>query len=254
MTEWAFPTQVRRRYSAVLQEFSGRPEVAAFLRGGSWRGFFRKYAESNLLHKKMLRAGTRLSAVPQRRTEAKQSQELAEARELLLRAQCNDAYWHGIFGGLYAPHLRTDISRNLIRAEAIADRHTPGSATPRLETLDYDGDGVDELLFTAPEYQALLKPTDGATLPALDFRLTESALINSILRRREPYHARLRDPHYRPATSTAAAYEQTKVKEMGLDRFLLYDRWSRNAFRLFLFDPAKGAGEYESLQLQEDPG
>ena len=35
---------------------------------------------------------------------------------------------------------------------------------------------------------------------------------------------------------------------------LLYDRWSRNTFRLFLFDPAKGAAEYEALQLQEDPG
>ncbi|PYU07201.1 MAG: hypothetical protein DMG34_04475 [Acidobacteria bacterium] len=66
----------------------------------------------------MLRAGTRLAAVPQRRTETKPAQEIAEARELLLRAQCNDAYWHGVFGGLYAPHLRTEIWRSLIRAEA----------------------------------------------------------------------------------------------------------------------------------------
>ena len=105
--------------------------------------------------------------------------------------------------------------RNLIRAEAIADRHTPGAHAPRVETLDYDGDGVDELLFTAPEYQALVKPSDGGTLAALDFRPTSSTLINSILRRPEPYHSRLRDPNYRPATSTASAYEQTKVKEDG---------------------------------------
>ena len=42
-------------------------------------------------------------------------------RDLLLAAQCNDAYWHGIFGGLYAPHLRTELGRNLVRAETIAD-------------------------------------------------------------------------------------------------------------------------------------
>ncbi|HMH80133.1 MAG TPA: alpha-amylase/4-alpha-glucanotransferase domain-containing protein, partial [Candidatus Acidoferrum sp.] len=141
MTEWALPTSVRQRFHAVQQEFSGRPEVAAFLRGGSWRGFFRKYAEANLLHKKMLRAGTRLAAVPLRRTETKPAREIAIARDQLLRAQCNDAYWHGVFGGLYAPHLRTELWRNLIRAELAADKLIPGGQIGRVEMLDYDTDG-----------------------------------------------------------------------------------------------------------------
>jgi 4-alpha-glucanotransferase len=200
----------------------------------------------------MLRASERLAAAPKRRAGSKPAAELQRAHDLLLRAQCNDAYWHGIFGGLYAPHLRTELWRNLIRAEAIADHHTPGGEAPRVEQLDYDGDGTQELLFTSPEYQALIKPSDGGTLAALDFRPTESTLINSILRRPEPYHARLRDPNYKPATSTAAAYEQTKVKEVGLERFLRYDRWPRHAFRLFLFDPSRGHADYEALELQEN--
>jgi alpha-amylase len=251
MMEWALPTPTRQRYNALLKEFEGRPEVLAFLRGSPWRGFFRKYAESNLLHKKMMRVSGRLMRAPRRRSGSKPAEELKKARDLLLQSQCNDAYWHGIFGGLYAPHLRTELWRNLIRAEAIADRHTPGSQIPRVETLDYDGDGTEELLFAAPEYQALLKPSDGGTIAALDFRPTESTLINSILRRPEPYHARLKDPNYRPPTSTAAAYEQTKVKEAGLDRFLRYDRWSRHAFRLFVFDPALTHTHYEALDLHE---
>jgi hypothetical protein len=254
MMEWALPTRTRERYNALLKEFNSRSEVLSFLRGCPWRGFFRKYSESNLLHKKMLRTAGRITNSPKRRVGSKAAEELAKARDLLHHAQCNDAYWHGIFGGLYAPHLRTDISRNLIRAEAIADRHTPGGMAARVETLDYDGDGVDELLFTAPEYQALVKPSDGGTLAALDFRPTASTLINSILRRPEPYHSRLRDPHYRPATSTASAYEQTKVKEAGLEKFLLYDRWPRHTFRLFLFDPSRSPADYEALKLQEDPG
>ena len=253
MMEWALPTRTRERYNTLLKEFSSRDEVLSFLRGCPWRGFFRKYSESNLMHKKMLRVAGRVVKAPKRRPGSKAADELAAARDLLHRAQCNDAYWHGIFGGLYAPHLRTDIFRNLIRAEVIADRHTPGGIAPRVETLDYDGDGTDELLFTAPEYQALVKPSDGGTLAALDFRPTASTLINSILRRPEPYHSRLRDPNYRPATATAA-YEQTKVKETGLDRFLLYDRWPRHTFRLFLFDPSRDSEDYESLKLQEDPG
>ena len=254
MMEWALPSRARQRYNALVKEFDSRPEVLSFLRGGSWRGFFRKYSESNLLHKKMLRVSGRIGAAPNRRSGSQAAEELKKARDLLLRAQCNDAYWHGIFGGLYAPHLRTDLWRNLIRAEVITDRQTPGGLSERVESLDYDGDGVQELLFTAPEYQALLKPSDGGTLAALDFRLTESTLINSILRRPEAYHARLRDPAYRPATSTASAYEQTNVKEAGLERFLQYDRWSRHTFRLFLFDPARSHADYEALALQEDPG
>ena len=125
MTEWALPTRVRQRYMAVQKEFKERPDVLSFLRGGSWRGFFRKYSEANLLHKKMLRTSARLAAIPARRSDAPATAEIAQARDLLHRAQCNDAYWHGIFGGLYAPHLRTDLWRNLIRAEALADRHIP---------------------------------------------------------------------------------------------------------------------------------
>ena len=253
MTEWVLPTGVRQRFHLVQQEFTKRPEVAAFLRGGSWRGFFGKYPEANLLHKKMLRVSTRLAAVPQRRTESHSSQEFAQARDLLLRAQCNDAYWHGVFGGLYAPHLRTELWRNLIRAEAAADRLTPGGQIGRVELLDYDADGKNELLFTGPEYQALVKPSDGGTLAALDFRPASATLVNSLQRRPEAYHARLREASVAKTEAGVPLHEQTRVKEPNLDRFLKYDRWARHAFRILVFDPKRTHAEYESLQLMEDP-
>jgi 4-alpha-glucanotransferase len=254
MMEWVLPTRVRQRYHAVLQEFSARPEVLAFFRGGSWRGFFRKYPEANLLHKKMLRVSARIAAALMCHDIQKATEELAEARDLLLRAQCNDAYWHGIFGGIYAPHLRTDPWRNLIRAELIADRQTPGALVPRVELLDYDADGANELLFTSPESQALLKPNDGATLAALDFRPAAATLVNSILRRPEAYHTRLREaPGKSAAAAVASIHEQTRVKEPGLERFLRYDRWPRHAFRILIFDPARTQADYEGLELHEDP-
>src|SRR6202158_3457479 len=255
MMEWVLPTRVRQRYHTVLKEFSARPEVLSFLRGGSWRGFFRKYPESNLLHKKMLHVSARIAAAPVRHDGSKSADELLQARDLLLRAQCNDAYWHGIFGGIYAPHLRTDPWRNLIRAEAIADRQTPGALVPRVELLDYDADGTNELLFTSPESQALLKPSDGGTIAALDFRPASATLVNSILRRPEAYHTRLREAAGKPATGAVASiHEQTRVKEPGLERFLRYDRWPRHAFRVMIFDLARTHADYEALELREDAG
>jgi alpha-amylase len=190
--------------------------------------------------------------VPQRRTEPKTAQEVATARDQLLRAQCNDAYWHGVFGGLYAPHLRTELWRNLIRAELAADKLIIGGQAGRVEMLDYDTDGKNELLFTGPEYQALLKPSDGGTLAALDFRTTAATLINSMQRRPEAYHARLREAPPSATGAVTSIHEQTRVKEPNLERYLKYDRWARHAFRILVFSPKRTQADYESLQLQED--
>jgi len=137
---------------------------------------------------------------------SKTNDELLQARDLLLRAQCNDAYWHGIFGGIYAPHLRADPWRNLIRAEAIADRQIPGALVPRVELLDYDADGTNELLFTSLEAQVLLKPVTAAPSPRSISVPQLRRLSISILRRPEAYHTRLREAGGKPATGTVAPF------------------------------------------------
>lgn len=254
MMEWVLPTATRQRFFALEKEFANRPDLLAFLRGGSWRGFFSKYPESNLLHKKMLRASASVASIPTRRTSSEYAAQHQEARDLVLRGQGNDAYWHGVFGGIYAPHLRTELWRNLVSAEHHADQLTPGGLIPRVEMLDYDADGGTELLFTAPEYQALLKPSDGATMAALDFRPSSATLINSMFRRPEAYHTRLREAASapQPAPGTAVSiHDQVRVKEPNLDRFLRYDRFPRHAFRLLAFDAARSFADYETLQLRE---
>ncbi len=66
------------------------------------------------------------------------------AYTLLHRAQANDAYWHGLFGGLYLPHLRRGVWRHLLLLEAGLDRVSPRA---RAERLDLDHDGVDDVFF-----------------------------------------------------------------------------------------------------------
>jgi len=252
MMEWVLPTRNRQRYYAIKREFSSRPDVLSFMRGGPWRAFLRKYSEANLLHKKMLRASACVASIPVRRSQPEHSVQVQQARDYLLQAQGNDAYWHGVFGGLYAPHLRTEAWRNLVRAEALADQLTPGAIEPRVELLDYDADGSPELLFTAPEYQALLKPSDGATLASLDFRSTSSTIINSLMRRPESYHSRLREGGNSTSDrGDVSTHDHVSAKEANLEKYLRYDKYPRHSFRIILFDPARTFAEYHSLQLGE---
>ena len=256
MMEWALPTPVRLRFHAVQREFAERPDIEMFLRGGFWRGFFRKYPEANLLHKKMLYVSGRIGelAETRRRSPLRRTgrRALDRAADHVLRAQCNDAYWHGVFGGIYAPHLRTALWRELVRAEKLADATAHGRAKYAVaQRLDFDADGAEEIYVTTPQCAALVKPSDGGTLVALDFRPRDVTLINSFERRPEAYHARLRQTATPSTGGVASIHEQTLVKEPGLAERLRYDRWPRHAFRLLLFPAWKRIEDYEAVMLEE---
>jgi 4-alpha-glucanotransferase len=255
MMEWSLPSPARARYHDLVEEFSSRPDALPFLRGGTWRNFFTKYPESNRMHKKMLLVSDKVRRLSHsRRRDKNFEQAREEATTLLLRGQCNDPYWHGIFGGLYAPHLRTAVWTALERAESIADALSHRKKQFAEETrLDFNADGREEIYFTSDRYAALLAPGDGATISALDFRPPNVTLINSLTRRLESYHAKLRTLSEKRRDGVHSIHEQTRAKEEGLDRWLLYDRWPRHAFRLLLFGPAKTQQDYAWLSLEEDP-
>ena len=254
MMEWALPTAARNRYHALTEEFSSRPEALPFLHGGIWRNFFTKYSESNLLHKKMLHVSAKVRRLDRSRRHEKSFLAAREQATVLLhRAQCNDAYWHGIFGGLYSPHLRTALWNSLIQAEAIADGLTHRTKEFAEATrLDFDADGREEIYFTSDRFAALLAPTDGGTVSALDCRRSNAALINSLMRRPESYHAKLKNLSSKDSKGVQSIHEQTRVKEEGLERWLNYDRWPRNSFRLLLFGPSKNYQDSAAVKLEEN--
>ena len=255
MMEWALPTAARNEYHALSKEFSGRPSVLRFLRGGHWRGFFSKYAEASLMHKKMLYVSAKLRKAASRRLVREKQAKLTRARKHLMRAQCNDAYWHGIFGGIYAPNLRTEIWRELVRAETLADKVSSSTGRVlRLERLDFNADGCEELYVTSRRMAALVQPAEGGTIGALDFRPKGVTLLNSMQRRVEAYHGRLRDVSRGKPGQVSSIHEQVRVKEEGLERALHYDRWPRHSFRLLLFPAEKTFEDYQSLRLEEHAG
>jgi 4-alpha-glucanotransferase len=252
MMEWALPTPARNRYHALTQEFASRPDDLPFVRGGIWRNFFSKYSESNLLQKKMLHVSAKIRRLRHRK-DPETADEMERSVTLLLRGQCNDPYWHGVFGGLYAPHLRTACWRPLVEAEAIADRllHKKQEYAESA-TIDFDGDGSNEVYFTSERYAALVEPVDGGTISEIDCRQANATLINSLKRRPESYHAKIRDFVGRNASGVQSIHEQTRMKEDGLERWLNYDRWKQQCFRLLLFGRDKTQHDCAMVQLNED--
>ncbi|MDI6779344.1 MAG: DUF1926 domain-containing protein [Bacteroidota bacterium] len=170
-----------------------------FVRGGYWRNFLAKYPEANWLHKKMLRVSNKIRAIEQN------GMDVSEAKNHLMAGQCNDAYWHGVFGGLYLPNLRYPVYNNLIKAECLIDK-----SKPNLKITDFDCDGKNEILYESPLINMYIKPEAGGAIREIDFKEKAVNLIDIVSRREEASHKKL-----------------SSTKEEYLQSFLVYDRYQR---------------------------
>ena len=121
------------RAQEVIGEPPGRIAPARYMKGAFWRHFAVKYPEANWMHKKMLRVHGKVQ-------RALADSGTAAGRDELWQAQCNCPYWHGVFGGLYAPHLRSALLHHLIQAETLLDSLEPAAKnpSPRVESRDFD--------------------------------------------------------------------------------------------------------------------
>ena len=133
------------------------------------------------MHKRMLRASRRLRDA----TRGRRRSEQKTARTHLWRSQCNCPYWHGVFGGLYLPHLRSAVYHELIAAESFL-----GPERPRVERGDLDLDGVDDALLETAGWAAWVSAR-GARLWGFDDRHARINYFDTLARRLSSYHRRL---------------------------------------------------------------
>lgn len=241
MMEWALPTGMQRKLHAAQREAKADPEkyerYGQFLRGGFWRGFLAKYPESNNIQKRMLRVSRRVERL---RATHGASVDFHEGERLLHEGQCNCAYWHGAFGGVYLNHLRTALYERLIAAEAALDRAEGLAAEAvRIEVADFDGDGNHEVIADTGTACYFFAPEDGGTLFELDFKPRPFNFLNTLARREEPYHEALRlgttqnDDHQDGGAKSI--HDMLQVKEEGLDQYLIYDPYRRASLRDHVF-------------------
>ncbi len=228
--EWALPVDGIRRLDRLKQLLGEKlPEFHPLLSGGYWRNFFSKYPEADYMHKRMLRASRTISALP---SDANGQQE---ARHHLLQAQSNDAYWHGLFGGIYLPHLRDAVWQNILKAETQAEQiGHHGQQWSNVSQTDIDADGHVEVILENERWTLVLSPRHGGMLYELSDKSISFNFLNTIARRPEVYHEKVKDA--RPATQEVISiHERLVAKETGLDRHLIYDRYRRGGLIDHLF-------------------
>ncbi|MBI4655614.1 MAG: DUF1926 domain-containing protein [Elusimicrobia bacterium] len=176
LTQWALPPEASARLSKIWK--NSPDEQKPFLRGGYFRNFFSKYPESNRLYLKMLKTSAAVHSV---------APGSAEARTALWKAQCNCGYWHGVFGGIYLPHIRREIYKNLITAETIA--HNNGDDSPfRILLEDWDYDGEPEIFVECKNAFFALSPAKGGGLWEWDYRPGRVNWLSVMSRHKEAYH------------------------------------------------------------------
>ncbi len=241
MSEWTLPATSQETLMDVSKHLPHDARFAAakrFLRGGYWRNFLTKYEESNTLHKKMLwvsekvrQAEEKIARKTPAKGEARQGRTAAAQKmlESLWAGQCNCAYWHGVFGGLYLPHLRQALYQRLLTAESMAD-DVLKSKPITVEHQDFDKDGRTEVLFESPTQNLYLAPHAGGSIFEWDLRAEGVNLLNVLTRRPEGYHRQLLEAprHAPPAGAVKTIHDQVRSKEPGLEK-RLYTDWYRRA-------------------------
>ena len=219
MTEWALPAERSYNLEKIIASLKneGRwEEWRPFVRGGIWDNFLVKYEESNRMHKKMYFLSEKAA-------------DNEDARGFIWRGQCNCAYWHGVFGGLYLGHLRRAVHENLAKAQASIMARSDKKIAVFKD--DIDRDGHDEVLIWDHEAGIGVSPRKGGGIFELCHFPTSLNLSDILTRRREAYHYELGKvrPTDVPKKEKNGIPSIHDISQSGEDliKLLTYDKYDR---------------------------
>jgi alpha-amylase len=227
MSEWTLPVEAQQSFQNILKRFKYDDETKRFLHGGFWRNFLTKYEEANNMHKKMLYVSEKIEKCLE--YEKRHSQKAAYD---LYAGQCNCAYWHGVFGGLYLPHLRNAIYNKLLKAEEIYNKTMLKRSS--WNVFDFNCDSHEEYLYESKAQNIYVLPSNGGSIFEWDIFKFHHNLLDVLTRRYEPYHKKLKDNVGKTVLTNdddsqvhTIHSDLIRVKEMDLDKYLVYDKYKR---------------------------
>ncbi|MGB5106454.1 MAG: alpha-amylase/4-alpha-glucanotransferase domain-containing protein [Candidatus Zixiibacteriota bacterium] len=254
MNEWAMPVVAIGEYNDFVHKLKDTglyEQFEPFVKGGFWRNFQTKYTESNNLHKRMLNVSDLLERSKKKLTPA----TYAQARKQLYAGQCNCPYWHGVFGGLYLPHLRGALYQEIVSAESCIKDAIPAlKKGVLLEQIDFDCDGRDEIIISTPNIKAIIAPHLGGMILELDHFGVAKNLVDIVGRRREGYHDKLLNRRENTGAETKSIHDLVLVKEEGLEQLLVEDTYRRGMFVDHFFAESVTPADFETGKFTAKSG
>lgn len=253
MLHWSLPPKAFadfEEFERWLKKNGKLEQYGRFVRGGHWRGFLAKYDEANLMHKRMLLVSEVLDRYIKKNPT--DFETIDKAKHHLYTGQCNCPYWHGVFGGLYLPHIRQAIYQSLIQAEKVL---MPELDRVQKKVYDYDCDGYDEVLIATNKFTSIIKSSCGGILMELDNREASFNVTDTLRRRKEGYHWKVARAQLDGASSageTKSIHDVVLTKEEGLDRLLAEDWYPRRCFVDHFFKPDTDIEKFLSGDFGDD--
>jgi len=232
MGRWAMPYEAGLKYEPVLNAVKNAPadkkeSWMPFIRGGFFRNMLVKYHESDMMHKKMLNLSRRIDSY-------RDSPEFEKMQRHLFRAQCNCAYWHGIFGGIYMRHLRAAIFHELLQCQKILHRLAGGGEKVTNDGAGYSG--YNEIQFCNNDYCLRILPSLGASVSEFSQYKSCHNMGFVIRRRREVYHEELKAAMAHAALSSKGAVPPPDAGgDSACAKDIFYDWYDRNSFITHFF-------------------
>jgi alpha-amylase len=187
----------------------------------NWRNFLDKYSEANRLHTTALDFA------------------LQNTDDHLLRAQCNCAYWHGVFGGVYLPHLRSALWEELARSRAQAVNSVPVVQTEQAVYLSNKG------------LCLRCTPSSGGMLDTI---LQYDPPFNwgcTLTRRPEAYHEKLRRAATVPPRGPRSVHSRREVRRGNFKGLLMYDTYERASLLDHFFKSTGLISRFATGELDE---
>ncbi|MFH1229955.1 MAG: alpha-amylase/4-alpha-glucanotransferase domain-containing protein, partial [Planctomycetota bacterium] len=218
MTEWVLSTDAKMLYENYKQHQTSSSEFT-LNPGGFWRNFLVKYPEINIMYSKMMEVSKALASSTEQHLK-KDSRKLADARRELYQGQGNCAYWHGVFGGFYLPHLRHAVYHHLITAEEIISKLETSHPLSQKQTKniidkdDFDYDGYPELRYSNKIINCYFKPSQGAALYEMDIIPKKFNPLATLRRKQESYHQKILQAQGKNSVTNVATIHDIVVSKV----------------------------------------
>lgn len=231
--------------------------------GGSWMNFLSKYPEADHMHKKMMLVSSKFQKIKEMLGEKKLSAgtvpglleaKVEKAQRHLYMGECNCAYWHGVFGGLYLYHLRRAVYQHLIEAEKIIDNllHQGEKQWFDIQKFDFDTDGKDEVIIGSEHFSITIDPQDGGIIKEIDYKPLPFNLVNTLARKRESYHQKILNFGMpKDISKISTIHSDFRTIDPALRDRLVYDKFGRYSLRSYFIRKGVSLENFISSSYEE---